>query len=69
MLPKKDIHRIINNLFNNSKFTLLETLADKITEIILNEFGVEKVKLTLNKGEAVTGAQGVGVIIERSVHG
>jgi dihydroneopterin aldolase len=44
---------------------LVETLAEKITQIIMQEFGVEKVKLTLNKGAAVTGAQGVGVIIER----
>jgi hypothetical protein len=35
-------------------------------QIIIEEFDVEKAKLTLNKGEAVTGAQGVGVIIERS---
>ncbi|KAA0443087.1 MAG: dihydroneopterin aldolase, partial [Candidatus Thioglobus sp.] len=35
-------------------------------QIIISEFGVEKVKLTLNKGEALTGATGVGVIIERS---
>jgi len=45
---------------------LVETLAEKITEIVLNEFEVEWVKLTLNKGEAVSGASGVGVIIERS---
>ncbi|MBE8190343.1 MAG: dihydroneopterin aldolase, partial [Candidatus Thioglobus sp.] len=42
-----------------------ETLAEKIAQIILDEFPVMQVKLTLNKGEAVTGASGVGVIIER----
>jgi dihydroneopterin aldolase len=41
---------------------MVETLAEKITQIIIEEFDVEKAKLTLNKGEAVTGAQGVGVI-------
>jgi dihydroneopterin aldolase len=43
----------------SSEFQLVETLAEKITQIIMQEFGVEKVKLTLNKGAAVTGAQGV----------
>jgi dihydroneopterin aldolase len=41
-------------------------LAEKICQIILNEFDVQWVKLTLNKGEAITGASGVGVIIERT---
>ena len=36
------------------------------SQIILNEFDVQWVKLTLNKGEAITGASGVGVIIERT---
>jgi len=49
-----------------SKFQLVETLAEEITQIIINEFDVQWVKLTLNKGEAVTGAEGVGVIIERT---
>jgi dihydroneopterin aldolase len=41
-------------------------LAERICQIILNEFNVPWVKLKLNKGEAITGAEGVGVIIERS---
>jgi dihydroneopterin aldolase len=48
---------------------LVETLAQRICEIILDEFDVEQVKLTLNKGKAVTGAQGVGVIINRRKNG
>jgi dihydroneopterin aldolase len=51
-----------------SEFQLVETLAEEVCQIILNEFGVAWVKLKLNKGEAVTGAEGVGVIIERSSH-
>ncbi|MGE4570623.1 MAG: dihydroneopterin aldolase [Gammaproteobacteria bacterium] len=50
-----------------SEFQLVETLAEKVCQIIINEFGVEWVKLKLNKGEVVTGAEGVGVIIERSL--
>ncbi len=64
-LDYKAVAKRLIEFVKASKFQLVETLAEKITQIILNEFKVEKVKLTLNKGEAVTGARGVGVIIER----
>ena len=52
-----------------SEFQLVETLAERITEIVLNEFNVPWVRLTLNKTGAVRGARDVGVIIERGVRG
>ncbi len=64
-LDYKAVSKRLIDFVRGSEFQLVETLAQKITDIILDEFGVEKVKLTLNKGEAVTGAHGVGVIIER----
>jgi 7,8-dihydroneopterin aldolase/epimerase/oxygenase len=48
-----------------SEFQLVETLAERIAEIVLTEFQVPWLRLTLNKGGAVRGAKGVGVIIER----
>ena len=51
---------------SDSEFQLVETLAEEICQIIIKEFGVQWVKLKLNKGEAITGAEGVGVIIERT---
>lgn len=48
-----------------SEFQLVETLAERITEIVLDEFNVPWVRLTLNKTGAVRGARDVGVIIER----
>ena len=65
-LDYKAVSKRLIEFVQGSEFQLVETLAEKITQIIINEFEVEKVKLTLNKGEAVTGAQGVGVVIERS---
>lgn len=50
-----------------SQFQLVETLAEKICEIILNEFDVPWVSLTLNKPGAVSGSRSVGVRIERGV--
>ncbi len=49
-----------------SEFQLVETLAERCAEIILREFGVSWLRLTLHKPGAVRGASSVGVEIERS---
>ena len=48
-----------------SEFQLVETLAERCAGIILDEFEVEWLRLTLNKVGAVSAARDVGVIIER----
>lgn len=48
-----------------SEFQLVETLAEKVCEIILSEFSVPWVKLQLSKPGAVRGSRDVGIIIER----
>ena len=45
---------------------LLETLAERLASIVLDEFDTSRVKLSLDKGQAVKGAKNVGIIIERS---
>lgn len=52
---------------SESEFQLVETLAERITEIILTEFDVPWCRLRLNKQGAVRGVRDVGVIIERGV--
>ena len=51
-----------------SEYQLVETLAEKITDIVLAEFSVPWVKLTVHKPGAVRGSRDVGVIIERGSH-
>lgn len=65
-LNYKDICKRLRSFVGDSEFQLVETLAEEICQIIIKEFGVQWVKLKLNKGEAITGAEGVGVIIERT---
>ena len=62
----KDVAKRVTQFVEQSEFQLIETLAERITEIILEEFGLQWVKLTLSKPRAVRGARDVGVIIERS---
>lgn len=48
-----------------SEFQLVETLAEEVANIILNEFGVPWARVKINKKGAVRYAGDVGVIIER----
>jgi dihydroneopterin aldolase len=48
-----------------SQFQLVETLAERLVEIIMNDFSVPWCRLKLSKLGAVTGSRSVGVIIER----
>ena len=49
-----------------SECQLVETLAEQVAQLILREFAVEWVKVTLNKPGALRGSRDVGVEIERS---
>jgi len=49
----------------DSEYQLVETLAEKIAAIVLDEFDVPWVRLTVHKPGAVRGSRDVGVIIER----
>ena len=49
-----------------SEFRLVETLAQKVAEIVLGEFAVPWVRVRINKKGALRQATDVGVVIERS---
>ena len=48
-----------------SEFKLVETLAHRLALLLLEEFGLEWVRISLNKPGAIRGSRDVGVIIER----
>jgi dihydroneopterin aldolase len=64
-LDYKSVSKRLISFVQEVKYELVEKLAEEICNIILNEFPVKKVHLKLDKGKAVTGADAVGVIIER----
>jgi dihydroneopterin aldolase len=64
-LNYKAVAKRVIAFVEESSFQLVETLAERVAELIIDEFAVPWLRLTLNKGGAVRGAQGVGVIIER----
>ncbi len=64
-LDYKAVSKRLKQFVADSRFELVETLAERCAAIILDEFSVPWVRLTLNKVGAVSDAEGVGVIIER----
>ncbi|TDJ25037.1 MAG: dihydroneopterin aldolase [Gammaproteobacteria bacterium] len=64
-LSYKTVAKRLIAFVEQSEFELVEALAEKICEIILEEFNVPWVRLTLNKPGAVRGSKSVGVMIER----
>jgi dihydroneopterin aldolase len=49
-----------------SEFKLVETLAHRLALLLLEEFGVEWARVSLNKPGAIRNSRDVGVVIERS---
>ncbi|MEQ8408940.1 MAG: dihydroneopterin aldolase [Gammaproteobacteria bacterium] len=64
-LDYKSVAKRLIDFVEKSEFMLVETMAERVADIVLNEFGVSWLKLRLGKPGAVTGSRDVGVIIER----
>tara|TARA_Y100000389_G_scaffold202063_1_gene246404 strand:+ start:6413 stop:6784 length:372 start_codon:yes stop_codon:yes gene_type:complete len=65
-LNYKSVAKRVQGFVEKSSFQLVETLAEHIASIILDEFSVIWVKVRVNKPGAIRGSRGVGVEIERS---
>ncbi|HET9483463.1 MAG TPA: dihydroneopterin aldolase [Xanthomonadales bacterium] len=64
-LDYKRVSKRLIAFVGESRFELVETLAERCAEIVMREFGVPWLRLKLSKPGAVTGAKSVGVVIER----
>ncbi len=52
-------------LTRESRFQLVETLAEHIAQLLLREFPIRRVRVEVEKPQAVAEAESVGVSIER----
>ena len=64
-LDYKAVAKRVTQFVHEAEFGLVETLADKVAELVMQEFKVPWVKVTLHKPGAVSGSKSVGVVIER----
>ena len=60
------VARRVTELTETSNFQLIETLAEAIASMVLDEFAPASVTITVHKPGAVPQAQGVSIEIERS---
>lgn len=65
-LDYKKVAKRALEFIGTSEFKLVETLAHRLALVILGEFGVEWVRVSLNKPGAIRNSRDVGVVIERT---
>ena len=65
-LDYKSVSKRLLQFISESEFQLVETLTERIAQIIVTEFNVPAVKVRLNKQGALRGSRDVGIQIERS---
>ena len=64
-LSYKEAAHLVRDFVNQSSYELVETLAEKIAELLLEEMAVNWIKVTVGKPYAVSDSAEVGVSIER----
>ncbi len=65
-LDYKTVAKRVLAFVEESQFQLVETLAERIAQLILGEFAVEWVRVSVNKPGAIRGSRDVGIAIERT---
>ena len=64
-LDYKKLAKRVTQFIEGSQCALIETLVEKVAEILLQEFGLPWVRVTISKPGAVRGSRDVGITIER----
>src|ERR1700737_1132017 len=65
-LDYKKVAKRVIEFVEASEFKLVETLAHRLALLVLEEFDVAWIRLSVNKPGAIRGSQAVGVSIERT---
>jgi 7,8-dihydroneopterin aldolase/epimerase/oxygenase len=65
-LDYKKVAKRVIAFMEASEFKLVETAAHRLALTLLEEFGIEWVRLSINKPGAIRGSRDVGVSIERN---
>jgi len=64
-LDYKKVAKRVIALVEASQYKLVETLAQRVALTVLEEFGIEWIRVSINKPGAIRGSRDVGVVIER----
>ena len=64
-LDYKAVSKRVMQFVADSRYELVETLIEKVAEILLKEFNIPWVRVTISKPGAARGSRDVGISIER----
>ena len=64
-LNYKGVAKRVQQFVGDSEYQLVETMAEKIAELVIEEFDVPWIDVRVNKPGAIRGARDVGVSIRR----
>jgi dihydroneopterin aldolase len=64
-LDYKGVSNRVRQFVADSRFKLIETMAEQIAAIVIDEFKVPWVRVAVHKPQAIRGSRDVGVEIER----
>ncbi len=64
-LDYRAVSKRVTSFVQESKFQLIETMAEKVAGLVREEFGVAWVRVSVHKPLAVRGSRDVGITIER----
>ena len=65
-LNYKAVSKRVQRFVADSEFQLVETMAEKIAEVVLSEFELPWIQVRVSKPGAIRGAKDVGVQIHRT---
>jgi dihydroneopterin aldolase len=65
-LNYKDVAKRLIGFVGGAQFQLVESLAEAIASIVVEEFGVRWVRVSVAKPGAIEGSRVVGIILERT---
>ena len=65
-LNYKAVSKRVQQFVADSEFQLVETMAEKIAEVVLSEFELPWIQVRVSKPGAIRGAKDVGVQIHRT---
>jgi len=69
VLDYKAVSKRVKQFIQESQFNLIETLAENVAKIILEEFDIQWLKLSISKPFAIRGSKNIGICIERAKDG
>jgi dihydroneopterin aldolase len=65
-LDYKKVAKRVIAFVETSEFHLVETLSHRLALLVLEEFGIDWIRISVNKPGAIRGSRDVGVSIERT---